>query len=162
MEQIHAGKNIAYALLGWVLNSISLFGGAWLQYSSSNKTDDYADNGGFLLSWYWSVNPVCYLAGSILCIGCFVLIWKTILRGTLRGVLTLKKGWTPIWFLLMLLAMTVQLLLYFIGLFLNVEFFDTPDPEWTPAFIFVYLGIILLTVIAETIRFRRQNRQQAG
>ena len=32
MEQIHAFKNIAYALLGWVLSSISLFCGAWLQY----------------------------------------------------------------------------------------------------------------------------------
>ena len=135
-------KNLGYALLGWVLNCGGAFCAFRLMFLGSTEL------------------ALCYGFGAILSIACFVLIWKKILRGTLYQTFSEKIIWTLLWILLALLALFVQFMLFFIGMWLTIDFFDSPYPEWTLGFIFIYLAFAVVLPIADTVRYFRHKNQQ--
>ena len=64
-----------------------------------------------------------------------------------------------IWILLALLALFIQFMAFWFGMMITIGF-NTPYPEWTSGFIFVYLGFALILMTADTVRHVRQNKQQ--
>ena len=152
-------KNLGYALLGWVLNCGGAFCAFRLMFLGSTELA-LCYGCSALPSQDWQVNPFGYGFGAILSIACFVLIWKKILRGTLYQTFSEKIIWTLLWILLALLALFVQFMLFFIGMWLTIDFFDSPYPEWTLGFIFVYLAFAVVLPIADTVRYFRHKNQQ--
>jgi hypothetical protein len=150
---------LGIALLGWVLGSAGAFLAFWLQFLKSIKLESMASNSGFLPSWHWQVHPVCYVLGAVLSLVCFAVVWRLILRRTLFTILPLKKIWPVIWILLALLALFIQFMAFWFGMMITIGF-NTPYPEWTSGFIFVYLGFALILMTADTVRHVRQNKQQ--
>ena len=152
-------RNFGIALIGWVLGSAGAFLAFWLQFHGSVKTDS-SDSSGLLLSWYWDVNLLWYLLGAVLSLVCFTAVWRLILRSTLLNLLPLKKIWIVLWSLLALLALLVQFLLFYWGMILTISFFDTPRPEWTIGFSFVYVGYAVILMLWDSIRTSRNQKHE--
>lgn len=150
-------RNLGKALLGWLLSCAGAFLFFWLQFAGSEMTDVSTGGSGFLPSWYWDVNMINFTLGAVLSIVCLTAVWMLLLRGTLRTAFTQKKRWIVLWFALMLLALFAKFMLFFIGMWLTIQFLDTPYPEWTFGFIFVYIGYALLLAVSEIIRAVRRK-----
>lgn len=151
---------LGIALLGWVLGSAGAFFAFWLQFLNSENTEKMTDSSGLLASWYWQVHPVCYVLGAVLSLVCFAVIWQMVLRRTLFSILPLKKTWLVIWILLALLALFIQFMLFWFGMMMTIGLSNTPYPEWTLGFIFIYLGFAIILMTADTVRHVRNHKQQ--
>ncbi len=152
-------RNFGIALLGWVLSGAGAFLAFWLQFLGSEKTDS-REGLGFLMGWYWDVNLRFYVLGAVLSIVCFTVFWRLMLRRTLLNLLPLKKGWIVLWILLGLLALFIHFLLFFLGMMMTISFFDSPDPEWTIGFSFVYVGYAVILMLTDCILTVRKKKHE--
>ena len=152
-------RNFGIALIGWVLGSAGAFLAFWLQFHGSKKTDS-SDGSGFLLGWYWDVNLRFYVLGAVLSLVCFTVFWRLMLRRTLLNLLPLKKIWLLLWILLGLLALFIHFMLFFLGMMMTITFLDSPNPEWTVGFSFVYVCYAVILMLWDSIRTVRNQKYE--
>ena len=152
-------RNFGIALLGWVLSGAGAFLAFWLQFLGSEKTDS-REGLGFLMGWYWDVNLRFYVLGAVLSIVCFTVFWRLMLRRTLLNLLPLKKIWLLLWILLGLLVLFIHFMLFFLGMMMTITFLDSPNPEWTVGFPFVYVGYAVILMLWDSIRTVRNQKYE--
>lgn len=150
------------ALGGWLLSDAAAFPAFLLQFCGMEKTGDTVSES-LLSCGYLAVQPVWYTWGAVLSLACFVLIWRLLLRRSLLNLFSQKKGWLVLWSVLAVISLLIQFILFWIAVFMETSLFDSPYPEWTVCFGFVYVGFALILMLTDTIlTVRKQNLRNSS
>lgn len=150
------------ALSGWLLSDAAAFPAFLLQFCGMEKTGG-TDIESFLLCNYVAVQPVWYTLGAVLSLACFVLIWRLLLRRSLLNLLSQKKGWLILWSVPAVISLLIQFILFWIVVYMKTPGWESPYPEWTVCFGFVYVGFALILMLTDTIlTVRKQHLQNSS
>ena len=156
MEQSKILHHLGMELLGWAICSAGAFACFLLQYVGS-VSFSIAESSGRVPFGQISVSPVWYGIGAVLCIACFTIVWRLILRRTLLDILKLERVWLVVWILLGLKSLAAQFMLFWFGEILLFGVMGAAHPGWTTGFIFAYMFYVPVFILADTIRQVRKQ-----
>lgn len=152
MEQSKILHHLGMELLGWAICSAGAFACFLLQYIGS-VSFSAAEGTGMVMR----VNPVWYGLGAVLCVACFIIVWRLILRRTLLDILKLERVWLIVWILLGLKSLAAQFVLFWFGEILLFGLMGAEHPVWTTGFIIAYVFFVPIFILADAIRQIRKQ-----
>ena len=156
MEQSKLLHHLGMELLGWAICSAGAVAAFLLQYIG-------AVNFGSLIgsdsaaSVPVRLNPVWYWIGAALCVVCFTVVWRLILRRTLFEILKLERVWLLVWILLALKSLGAQFILFWFGELMLLGIMGPAHPSWTTGFVFAYMFYVIVFILIDAIRYSRKQ-----
>ena len=149
MKENAPAKNALLTSLYWVIAWLGAFGSFRVMYLNLRETGE-SRSGGLLLSWIYEIDLRFYCVGAVLSVLTVSAVWFLLLRHCVPGAYDTR--WRILWSAQALAGLVGLFFAYFIGMFLELDMFNTAVPEYLTGFFIPYLLYVLVLVVITTVR----------
>ena len=155
MELQKSFHTFGMELLGCVLSGAGAVAGFLLQFIGA--AGGVRSDGGTVPSDHVRLNPVWYGIGAVLCVCCFAVVWRLMLRKTLLEILREDRSMLLVWILLALRSLAVQIILFWFISMLMTAFLNAVPSAWTTGFALIYPFYVTVFIIVDMLLHNRQT-----